>query len=102
MVFDVNMDGICQMMIETALYIAVMHYGAWLLFLIITLLCNYSVTVSYAWRNKISCVGKNDMLFLKYVNIFADNVIYYIIDYSSFSIRFMTEDSRCDTFQLLK
>ena len=52
--------------------------------------------------NKTSCDGKKDILNTKIVDIFADNVIYYTVNQCSILIRFMTEDSRCDTFQLLK
>ena len=52
--------------------------------------------------NGIFYVGKNKYIDLKKVDIFADDVIYYTVDSCSFLIRFMTEKSRCDTFQLLK
>lgn len=36
------------------------------------------------------------------VDIFADNVIYYIVNWSSILIRFIPEEIICDIFQLLK
>lgn len=36
------------------------------------------------------------------IDIFADDVIYYIVDWSSILIRFITEEIICDIFQLLK
>ena len=53
-------------------------------------------------ETRVFYVGKNKTENAKVVDIFADDMIYYTIDQCSLWIRFMTEESRCDTFQLLK
>ena len=46
--------------------------------------------------------AKNIESVINDVDIFADNVIYYIVDWSSILIRFIMEEIICDIFQLLK
>ena len=54
-------------------------------------------------RSSISCVGKKYNNFaLNAIDIFADGMVYYVIDQRSFLMDFMAEDHRCDIFQLLK
>ena len=54
-------------------------------------------------RSSISCVGKKCNNFvLNAIDIFADGMVYYIIDQRGFLMDFMVEDHRCDIFQLLK
>ena len=54
-------------------------------------------------RSSISCVGKKCNNFvLNAIDIFADGMVYYVIDQRSFLMDFMVEDHGCDIFQLLK
>ena len=46
--------------------------------------------------------AKNIIIKLGFIDIFADDVVYYVIDWRSFLMNFMVEDHRCDIFQLLK
>ena len=39
---------------------------------------------------------------LNAIDIFADGMVYYVIDQRGFLMDFMVEDHRCDIFQLLK
>ena len=53
-------------------------------------------------RISFSLTAKNIENKINDIDIFADNVIYYIVDWSNILIRFMTEEIICDIFQLLK
>ena len=54
-------------------------------------------------RSSISCVGKKCNNFvLNAIDIFADGMVYYVIDQRGFLMDFMVEDHGCDIFQLLK
>ena len=55
-------------------------------------------------RSSISCVGKKYNNFaLNAIDIFADGMVYYVIDQRSFLDRFLWRRyHRCDIFQLLK
>ena len=54
-------------------------------------------------RSSISRVGKkcNNFVF-NAIDIFADGMVYYVIDQRGFLMDFMVEDHGCDIFQLLK
>ena len=52
-------------------------------------------------KKQFSCKKCNNFV-LNAIDIFADGMVYYIIDQRSFWIDFMAEDHRCDIFQLLK
>lgn len=46
--------------------------------------------------------AKSIIIKLEAIDIFADDVVYYVIDKRSILMDFMVEDHRCDIFQLLK